>query len=45
MANERETLKDKITAMTDEQFRWFIDQAQRLLSESVSEPDRQIDDQ
>lgn len=36
MENEREVLKVKISAMTDEQFRWFIDQVQRLLSESIS---------
>ena len=32
MENEREELKEKIAAMTDEQFRWFIAQAQLLLS-------------
>lgn len=36
MENEREILKAKIGAMTDEQFQWFIDQVQRLLSESIS---------
>lgn len=36
MENEREVLKAKISAMTDEQFQWFIDQVQRLLSESIS---------
>ena len=32
METEREDLKEKIAAMTDEQFQWFIDQALRLLS-------------
>lgn len=35
MENEREILKAKISAMTDEQFRWFINQVQQLLSESI----------
>ena len=32
MENEREELKQIIAAMTDEQFEWFIEQAQLLLS-------------
>ena len=44
MVGEREILKEKIAAMTDEQFLWFINQAQHLLSESISEPDRRTDD-
>lgn len=36
MENEREVLKAKISAMTDEQFQWFIDQVRRLLSEAAS---------
>lgn len=45
MVGEREILKEKIAAMTKEQFLWFINQAQHLLSELASEPDRQTDDQ
>lgn len=36
MENEREMLKEKIAAMTPEQLRWFIAQAQRLLSGEAS---------
>lgn len=32
MENEREELKQTIADMTDEQFQWFIEQAQLLLS-------------
>lgn len=35
MENEREELKQTIAAMTDEQFQWFIEQAQLLLSGGV----------
>lgn len=35
METEREELKEKIAAMTEEQFQWFINQVQRLLSESI----------
>lgn len=35
MGNEREELKQAIAAMTDEQFQWFIEQAQLLLSEEA----------
>ena len=35
MENEREELKVKINAMTDEQFQWFIEQARLLLSEEA----------
>lgn len=31
METEREDLKEKIAAMTDEQFQWFIAQARLLL--------------
>lgn len=35
MENEKEELKKKIASMTDEQFQWFIEQAQLLLSEGA----------
>ena len=35
MENERKELKQTIVAMTDEQFQWFIEQAQLLLSEGA----------